>query len=71
METPVSILQLDIVGQNYTSGDSSSKQHNYTTIELCEFSGDGMWVVTVERWSGSYSHQCRMKFWYYDMESKS
>ncbi|KAF6041379.1 WDR75 [Bugula neritina] len=65
------LYNLDIVGQNYTSGDSLAHQHNYTRIELVDFTADGSWMVTVERWSGSYSEQCRMKLWFYDTETSS
>ncbi|XP_067932246.1 WD repeat-containing protein 75-like isoform X1 [Watersipora subatra] len=65
------LYNLDIVAQNYFSGESLSRQSNYTRIERICFSPAGNWMVSLERWTGSYSEQCRMKFWYLDTDSKS
>lgn len=66
-----SVLQLDIVGQNYISPDKLEIQVPVTEVEQAAFDDKGSWLLTFERWDdGVMTPEYRLKFWFYNREKQ-
>lgn len=66
-----SLLQLDIVNQNYVSPENLDKQMAVTEIIAADFSSHGDWLSTVEMWDDKImSPEMRLKFWKFKEETQ-
>ena len=63
-----SIVQLDIIDENYISPENLQRPNIHTEIEHISFSSDNNWLATVERRDDLITTpEIRLKFWQFDM----
>ncbi len=63
-----SIVQLDIIDENYISPENLQRPNIHTEIEHISFNSDNNWLATVERRDDLITTpEIRLKFWQFDM----